>query len=271
MLKQRILTAAILIPVVLGLLFYVPPQAFCVLAGLLVLGASYEWTRLMQLQRMASRLIYIALLAGAMYITLFNIPIPLVLMTAFAWWLLAALLVMVYPRGIIFWTRNKVVKGLMGIMVLLPCWVALSYIRNTEQGTIVLLYLFILIWGADSAAYFVGKKWGTTKLAPKVSPGKSVQGATGAILFAILITIGGAFSSDLTTGLLLYAVGLAVATVVFSILGDLFESMFKREAGLKDSGNILPGHGGLLDRIDSLTAAAPVYALGFMLRNAFFS
>lgn len=270
MLKQRIITAAILIPVVVALLFFLPPPAFCLLSGCFILAAAYEWTSLMQIRFMRSRILYLLLMLCAMVLLLF-FPVPLILMAAFLWWLLALVMVLIYPRGAAVWKNSKAIKSLMGALVLLPCWLALNYIRNGNNGIYVLLFVFILIWGADSAAYFVGKQWGKTKLAPLVSPGKSIQGALGAIVFATVITLVAGWFSHPPLTVMLAAIALSILTVVFSILGDLFESMLKREAGLKDSGNILPGHGGLLDRIDSLTAAAPVYALGGLVLSVLFS
>ena len=270
MLKQRILTAAVLIPVVIGLLFYLPPPAFCLLSGLLMVAAAAEWASLMQLQRILFRFLYLAIMLAVMLVILF-IPVPLILAVTAGWWLLALAMVLMYPRGIGCWHRSVLIKGLMGFMVLIPCWIALNYIRHQPNGTYVLLFVFVLIWGADSTAYFVGKKWGKTKFAPLVSPGKSIQGVCGAVLFAIVVTIAAGMLSDPPLEIMISAVILSTLTVLFSILGDLFESMLKREAGLKDSGSILPGHGGLLDRIDSLTAAAPIYAVGSLILSMIFS
>jgi len=270
MLKQRIITAAILIPLVVGLLFYLPPPAFCILTALFMLAAASEWVSLMKLNTIVFRFLYLFVLLSAMFGLLF-VPTPLVLTLTACWWLIALLLVVTYPRSGVLWGQNKMVKGLMGFCVLMPCWVALNYIRNQNNGIYILLFLFVLIWGADSAAYFVGKKWGTTKLMPQVSPGKSIQGAIGAVVFAIMITLIAAAFSHPPAIIMVSAVGLSVTTVIFSILGDLFESMLKREAGVKDSGTIFPGHGGILDRIDSLTAAAPIYAFGSLMLSILFS
>ncbi len=270
MLKQRIITAAILIPIVIGLLFFLPPPAFCILSALFMLAGAAEWVQLMKLSHTVYRLIYLFLMLCTMFALLF-VPTPLILTLTACWWLVALVLVVLYPRGASYWARNKIIKGCMGFMVLIPCWVALNYIRNQDSGIYIMLFLLVLIWGADTAAYFVGKKWGKTKLAPTVSPGKSIQGAIGAVVFAIVVTaIAGAISQPPAI-VLMSAVGLSVTTVLFSILGDLFESAMKREAGVKDSGYILPGHGGILDRIDSLTAAAPIYAFGSLVLSWLFS
>ncbi len=270
MLKQRLITAAILIPLVLGILFFVPLWVFCLLTGLMVLAGAYEWTSLMQIKQLPVRIAYQFIVLLVMFVMLF-IPAPLIFVAAFFWWLIALILVLIYPRGTACWSNIKLVKGLMGVMVLVPCWIAINFIRSETNGEYVLLFVLILIWGADSSAYFVGKKWGKTKLAPLVSPGKSLEGVCGALLATILIAIVAVFMSHSPIEIMISAIILSIVTVLFSILGDLFESMLKRQAGLKDSGSILPGHGGILDRIDSLTAALPIYALGSLLLSMFFS
>jgi phosphatidate cytidylyltransferase len=153
----------------------------------------------------------------------------------------------------------------MGAFVLVPCWASINYIRNQDEGPLGLLFLFVLIWGADSAAYFVGKKWGTKRLAPYVSPGKSWQGLMGALLVSTLIVLTTLWLCNVPFPIWPWAIVLSLVTVLFSIVGDLFESMIKRQAKVKDSGKLLPGHGGVLDRIDSLTAAAPIFVLGALL------
>lgn len=268
MLKQRLITAAILIPITLAILFFSSPPVFCLITALLVLAAGWEWTSLMQLDYTGFKIGYLILMAVLMVMFLF-IPTPLIFFASLLWWLFALVLVLTYPRGSGFWGKSVVIKGVMGALVLLPCWVAINYIRNEANGTSILLFLFVLIWGADSAAYFAGKKWGKTKLSPTVSPGKSVQGLFAALLFAVVITLVVLFTEQPGLQIYIFSVLLALVTVLFSILGDLFESMLKRIVGVKDSSNILPGHGGILDRIDSLTAAAPIYALGSLVLSIF--
>lgn len=269
MLKQRLITAAILIPIFLAILFYSSPIAFLIFTGFVMICASVEWTYLMRVNHFWQRLAYVFVMISAMFGILF-VPTPLIFTLTFFWWLAALVMVLVYPRGTRFWS-SKLVTGLMGMLVLIPCWVAVNFLRNENDGIYVLLFIFVLIWGADSTAYFVGKKWGVTKLAPLVSPGKSLQGVGGALAFAVILTVVMAALSRPPFVIMICAVALALITVLFSILGDLFESMLKRQAGLKDSSQILPGHGGILDRIDSLTAAAPIYAFGGVLLSIYFS
>ncbi len=258
MLKQRILTAIILIPCFLLLLFFLPPTGFLLLTALMVVAASSEWSRLMGLSTRKARLVYVILTVLLGAIVLF-LPAMTVIGIGAVWWLVAVVLLFLYPRPASpLWQ-----KGLIGWLVLLPCWVAVNYIRNQPEGLPALLFLLVLIWGADSAAYFVGKAWGKHKLAPKISPGKSIEGAIGALVFGLIwcAIVLYFFHINVEPSVWIGSILLTLLTVVFSIIGDLFESMMKRAVNIKDSGSILPGHGGVLDRIDSLTAAAPVFVL----------
>ena len=269
MLKTRIITAAFLIPATLLMLFFLSSTWFCGVTGLVMLAAAWEWTNLMQVKSLLWRLMYLLFVITAFFGALF-VPIPLIILLASAWWLIALQLVIFYPRGSFVFSMHPIVPAIAGIFVLLPCWVALNFIRNQGDGIYSILFLFILIWGADTSAYFVGKKWGKTKLAPIVSPGKSVQGVIGALLFAVILTMAVLAFMSAPLRIWSWAILLSLVTVIFSVVGDLFESMLKRQAGLKDSGKMVPGHGGLLDRIDSLTAAAPIFAACALALSKFF-
>jgi len=261
MLKYRILTALVLIPIILLCLFFLSPPWFCLFVSIVTIAAAWEWTHLMELKKITWRLFYLGLMATSLMSALF-IPFDLIFIGASIWWIVAAILIIFYPRTNRL-TKPILSRGVMGFLILVPCWTAINFIRNSNngQGVYALLFLFALIWGADSAAYFVGKKWGKHKLAPLVSPGKSWEGFAGAMLSTVIIALIVLWLCDIPFSIWPYAVVLSLITVLFSIVGDLFESMIKREANLKDSGNLLPGHGGLLDRIDSLTAAAPVFTM----------
>lgn len=264
MLKQRIVTAAILIPIVLGLLFFTPPYAFLVLTGLITLIGAWEWASLMQMTQAWQRKLYMVLVVLTFAVVIF-IPTPYILIFASIWWFASIPLIVMYPRFSDVWGQGTVLRGLMGLVVLVPCLVAINYMRDQNDGVWAILFLFVLIWGADSAAYFAGKKWGKRKLAPLVSPGKSIEGLLGALTFTFLITLIALILCGAPARIYPWGILLSMITVVFSVVGDLFESMIKRRANVKDSGQILPGHGGVLDRIDSLTAAAPIFAAGAWL------
>ncbi len=264
MLKQRVLTAIILIPIFILLVLKLSPQSFCIFTGLLVLWAAFEWSALMEVKTLRRKLIYPILMFFMLFFSLW-IKIPNVIYAAVVWWVFASLFVFRFPNLSAAWGRGVVVRGLMGCLVLIPCWLALNFIRNSTDGPYTLLFLFALIWSADIGAYFAGKKWGKTKLAALVSPGKSWQGVFGGLLVSLLVTLLTLLVVDVPYYQWIGIVSVAIATVAFSVMGDLFESMLKRKAGLKDSGQLLPGHGGLLDRIDSLTAAAPIFVAGALI------
>lgn len=263
-LKKRIITGIILIVAALLVVFYAPPFWFALITALFMLAGAWEWTSLSEYKRTTQCIAYLVLVMASCYAALF-IPVIYILLGVFLWWVLALLLVASYPNGSRIWGRGVVLRSVMGIFVLVPCWGAVNFIRNQSDGILILLFLFALIWGADIAAYFAGKRWGKHKLAPEVSPGKSWQGFIAALVFAFVYATGVSLLGGIPRNVLPWGVLLSMVTVVFSVVGDLTESMLKRKAGVKDSGKLLPGHGGILDRIDSLTAAAPVFALGALL------
>lgn len=264
MLKQRLITAIILIPIFVILVLMLPPLAFSILTALFVLIGAWEWSAFMGIKKFPHSLIYPALMIFVMGLSLY-FPVTLIMYVAFAWWLLSILLMVIYPKASNFWGKGILIRALMGVLVLIPCWLAVNFIRNSNGGPYALLFLFILIWGADSAAYFVGKKWGKHKLSPKLSPGKSWEGFAGALIMGIVIAMLVLIIFKPPYAIWIGVIFLALITVIFSVVGDLFESMLKRKAQLKDSGHILPGHGGVLDRIDSLTAAAPTFIMMVLL------
>jgi phosphatidate cytidylyltransferase len=268
MLKLRLLTAIILIPLFVILVLKLPPAGFAIMTVMFVIIGAWEWSSFMGIKKKISRSIYSVFIFSMLPVSLLLSTFA-ILTGAVVGWLIALGLVLLYPRASHIWGKGRILRGLMGIFVLVPTWRALNYIRDTDwhgvdNGIYVLLCLCVLIWGADTGAYFAGKKFGKDKLAPLVSPGKTRQGLYGALLSTLILAVGGLWWFDLPDKSWLPLLLLSFVTVLFSVLGDLFESMLKRNVGIKDSGSIFPGHGGLLDRIDSLTAAAPVFALGMM-------
>lgn len=268
MLKQRIITALLLLPVFLSGLFATSAIGFAWFIGLIVAIAAWEWARMGGLQLQWQRVAYAAgiiavLLAGR------HIPPAASLVVAFAGWCVAVVLVARWPVGQSIWSR-PMTRLLTGVVLLHSTWVALLYLRSATwtlepevPGVYLILYVFLIVWLADIGAYFVGRTWGRRKLAPLVSPGKSIEGAMGGLAaVSVLPLVGGVwFGLEGASIALLWIVTLI--TAVFSIAGDLLESLAKRSAGIKDSSQILPGHGGIMDRIDSVTAAAPVF--GFLM------
>jgi phosphatidate cytidylyltransferase len=265
MLIYRILTAIVLIPIFVLCVLKLSAPNFCYLTGLITLWAAWEWSALMGIKTFLHRLIYPVFVFFILCLTLFCFLITHVLYVSFFTWLIATILVITYPRTSSLWGKSLWVRGLMGIMVLMPAWLAANFIRTAENGPYILLFLFILIWGADSGAYFIGKKWGKHLLHSTVSPKKTWEGLIGGLATTLVISLLALYYADTPFKIWPAALLLAFITILFSVIGDLFESMLKRIEGLKDSGSLLPGHGGLLDRIDSFTAAAPIFALGAMI------
>lgn len=260
MLRQRIITAAWLAPLMLVGLFGLTGGAFALFTGVVVLLAAWEWSNLAGLSEIRRRLV---LVGGVALLMLMLWQADGALATWPLWlavigWAINGYWVIRYPARREQW-ESTAMRLAMGLWVLLPTWVGFNVLRDT--GGVWLLYVLLLVWGADIGAYFCGRAWGRRKLAPAVSPGKSWEGVAGGVGVTTLLALVFAVWQELglTGGL-----GLVVATVavtLVSVLGDLFESMLKRYRGIKDSSNLLPGHGGVLDRIDSLTAAVPLFAL----------
>ena len=161
---------------------------------------------------------------------------------------------------------HKLINAVIGILILAPAWLSLVILHTSHSdGISQLLFLLILIWIADSAAYFSGRRWGKTKLANKVSPGKTWEGIFGAIFAILVFCYAYSRFMDMQGSEILLFLLLGIITVSGSVLGDLIESLMKRHSGIKDSGTLLPGHGGVMDRIDSLTAAGPIFVAGLWL------
>lgn len=263
MLKQRVITAVWLAPVVLVGLFGLQGESYALFTAFVMLLGAWEWTNLAGVIQPLRRA---ALVAGCAVLMLVmwtsgatHAQWPLWL--AAAGWLLNLVWVTRYPGLAAQW-HSTPGRLFMGLWVLLPCWVGFNILRET--GAVWLLFVLLLVWSADIGAYFAGRRWGKRKLAPRVSPGKSWEGVMGGMAATALLAIGFAFtlSLGLAEGVALVAVTLLVTLI--SVLGDLLESMLKRYRDVKDSSQLLPGHGGVLDRIDSLTAAIPLFALLYL-------
>jgi phosphatidate cytidylyltransferase len=267
-LSARLASAAILAPLVVGGVLFLP-TAGVALALALVLGAGlWEWGAMIPLSSAAARVIYalaVLLLMGIAWVApLDRVLVPMLLLAGL-WWL-AALFWLVHPAfGVRSSSAVRVLKGLAGVLVSLPCWTAFVALHGRgSQGPDLCLALLVTIWLADSGAYFAGRRWGRTRLAPVISPGKTREGVLGGIVASVaaVLVAGYWYSGSWPWTFTLAAV--ALLAVMFSVVGDLLESLMKRQAGIKDSGSLIPGHGGVLDRIDSLTAAAPVFLMGLL-------
>ena len=261
MLSTRIITAVALAPLLLALIVYAPSAWFAgVLGGVGALGAG-EWVRLTGLPGRGAALAGAAATIGAC-VALWFLPwarLPL-LVAALVWWLIALVCVLRFPLGT-GWDRRYVLLP-SGLLVLAATWLGLVQLQADARGPAVLLFLLFVVWSADIGAYFAGRAFGRRKLAPAVSPGKSWEGVCGGALLAVVVGLAMAHWTLAGRGMPLAVGALAAVTIVgVSILGDLTESMLKRQRDVKDSGSLLPGHGGVLDRIDSLLSTAPLWAV----------
>lgn len=273
MLKQRVITALVLAVVFLGVLFGLESRWFAFLSSAALLIGAWEWGRLSSLGYLGSTLYaaFIGLLIGFAYGALgfyeFGVNPELLkplLLSGCIWWAVAMLWIQGYPSSAILW-GSSYARMLMGLFVLLPAWLGLNWLVILPGGQWLVILVILTVACADIGAYFAGRTFGRRKLAPQVSPGKTFEGFAGGVLLVLAINGTIIALNPSQHQLWLQWSLIAFATALASVLGDLQESMVKRHRGVKDSGTILPGHGGILDRIDSLTAALPVFALLYLL------
>ncbi len=265
MLIQRIATSLILAPLFIWAMFSMETDNFAYLLLIFVVLGAWEFSKLIQLKNTMARLILsIGIAAIAISISTNISLVFLVLYISIAWWIINLYWVLSYPHKTNLWFKPVAVRIINSVLLLVPMWLALTTLHQ-QFGAECLLLLILIIWGADSGAYFSGKAFGKRKLSPKVSPGKSVEGVIGGIVFALIVTIAFLYYQNIATDQYIGYLLLTIVVSSVSVLGDLFESLYKRVSNIKDSGQVLPGHGGVLDRIDSLTAAAPFFLLGLGL------
>ncbi len=255
MLRQRVLTAIVALAVLGVVMFVVPAIVARIVITLLLLGAAWEWSGFIFEKEDKLKFVYVAFIAiliAAVFVVSGDVAlVDIVLKVALGWWLAALAWMFFFPTPI-----AKPVAWICGALVIVPAWLALDllYLQRPE----LLLFALLIVWVADIGAYFVGKGFGRVKLAPKISPGKTWEGVLGGLSAVMVLAALGSQVLGINIAVL---VPFCVAVAMLSIVGDLTVSMFKRNAGVKDSGSLFPGHGGVLDRIDSVTAAAPLFAL----------
>ncbi len=280
MLKQRVITALFLAVIFLAALFGLPAGYFSFFIGAVVLIGSWEWAGLSGFNAVWQRTFYtlvnlVLMICASVYLGFEGEATPRLneeairdlLIVGCGWWALALLLVQGYPSSSLLWGHQGL-RLLMGLVVLIPTWVALVYVRQQVNGAWLVLLLILIVAIADSGGYFAGRRFGRHKLAPAVSPGKTWEGFAGGFFANCLLALGLSQALDMS---FLIMLAIVVPTSLISVLGDLLESMVKRHAGVKDSGSILPGHGGILDRVDGITAGAPIFAMALLATGAFSS
>ncbi|MGR2702252.1 phosphatidate cytidylyltransferase [Vibrio campbellii] len=274
--KQRIITALILAPLVILGIFKLPLIGFIIALTAITLLGFWEWTQFTESKSRIAALVPAVVVTGLSFLFISPDAVSLnqlvaphytVLALGFVWWIIASTMAITYPKTTNLWQGSKALRHVFGFLTLIPFLWSVIILRASDisvdpyHGAKLVLYVCFLVWAADSGAYFAGKSMGKRKMAPHVSPNKTIEGLIGGIIAALIVgwVFAGWFDIQFTSPV--HMVIITLITVVISVLGDLVESMFKRVSGIKDSSNIIPGHGGILDRIDSLTAAFPVFAL----------
>lgn len=278
MLKQRVITAIVLTAVFLSAVFGLPAGYFSFFIGAVVLIGAWEWANLAGFAAVWQRLLYAVLIFAFLVAVSFYLgfkgeaspdlnldAIRKLLFIGCFWWACALLFVQGYPSSALLWGQGFS-RLIMGVLVLVPTWVALVYIRQQVNGAWLVLLLMLVVALADIGGYFAGRRFGKRKLALAVSPGKTWEGFMGGLLANVVLAVVLAWVFSLSLPIVLMVI---IPTSLVSVLGDLLESMMKRHAGVKDSGTILPGHGGVLDRVDGITAGAPVFALALLASGLF--
>ncbi len=266
---RRVVTACVLIPAVIAAILFLPTKYLALCFAAIALLGGLEWANLAGISSKYAKSIYLVFLAFCLWGTHELLATSWFrdwfFLVVVVWWFVIAFTIFRYTRIEKAAAGPSVVRILTGAIVLTPLWAALVVLHeNGGDGPLLVLFLMVLIWVADSGAYFAGRRWGRNKLAPVISPGKTWEGVYGAVFGALICGVLLAWHRSDIEGVY-WLVPICILTVLMSVVGDLFESVQKRRVDMKDSGTLLPGHGGVLDRIDSLTAAAPVFLLGLQL------
>ncbi|MGA9341518.1 MAG: phosphatidate cytidylyltransferase [Rhodanobacteraceae bacterium] len=267
--KQRILTALVLAPVAVAMVLLLPTPLFALLTAFISLLALWEWTNLLGLRSTTARLAVLAANA-LLLVLLWGVRDQAfwwdVIGLGIVWWLLVLVWLGNFSFAAAPTRINRAIKLIAGTLVVIPAWAAVIALhRQPQHGHGWALFALALVWAADIAAFFAGSRYGTRKLAPRISPGKTTAGVWGALAGSALFALVACLVLDARGAGLIGLIAIALLAVAASIVGDLFESLIKRQAQVKDSGSLFPGHGGLFDRLDSVFAALPVFAIGKLL------
>ena len=284
MLKQRIITALILAPLALFAILYLPLFSFQIMIALVVGLGAWEWSSMSGMTRTVTKSAYAVLVVLMCLILSIMLPVDMIwyqgqlnslytyiLSVAAIWWVISFAMILAYPNYSSVWYTSKILRAIFGLLTLIPTWVAVVTLRTSlfeidpYYGASLIFYVLGIVWAADVGAFFVGVKFGKHKLRPEVSPGKTLEGLMGGVFASSAIIAFAALHYQVDPSRIWLHIAVGTITVGVSALGDLNESMFKRCAGIKDSGKLLPGHGGVMDRIDSLTAALPVFAFCYVM------
>jgi phosphatidate cytidylyltransferase len=275
MTRTRLMAALVMAPIAIAAVLLLPTPWMAALSAAAFLVGLWEWLRLTDIEDPIARgvllvvnlLLMVALVWASRSdsggsLVLFQIMV----MIGVGWWCLAALWLRYYDFASDHATHARVFKLAAGTLSVIPAWCALALIHAGQpNGNRWLLLALCIVWAADTGAYFAGRRFGRNKLSPRISPNKTVEGLIGGVAAGMLLALVAAPFAGASMKQLPYIAIVAIWTILFSVVGDLFESLLKRHVGVKDSGQLIPGHGGVLDRIDSVLAALPVFALGKLL------
>lgn len=284
MLKQRIITALVLAPAAILAILFLSVDVFQLVVAIVMGLGAYEWGNMSGLIQRRMKLVFTIIISAICVGLSLWVPASQIwqqgqlhdvffwiLALASLWWAYSLIMVIIYPKASAFWQQSNLIRNLFGVFTLVPTYVAIVTLRSSLfdvdsfYGASLIFYVLGIVWAADVGAFFVGVKFGRTKLRPNVSPGKTYEGFAGGVAASLAIIAFAALHYQVEAKAITLHIAIGVVTVAVSALGDLNESMFKRCAGIKDSGRILPGHGGILDRIDSLTAAFPVFTFCYVV------
>ena len=274
MLKQRTITGLVLAPIGIAVVLLLPTMALAVFTSLTVLVALWEWTRMAGFTSRPVRSGVVAIVMLALVALWLARDEPLIwylIVAGVVWWIVSFVWLRNFSFGAAPTRENAAIKLVAGLFATLPAWVALTKLHSDPRsGPAWALLAMMLVSVADTAAYFTGSRYGKTKLCPQISPNKTVAGVYGALASGAVLSAVGGWLLHVRGLALIALIALALVTVVASIVGDLFERLIKRQAGVKDSGTLFPGHGGMFDRLDGMFAAIPVFALGKALLDLAF-
>ena len=267
-LVRRTATASVAVPLVLVTVLVLPTAGLALVVALVAIGASLEWARITTPGHGAGYGFSVAVAISIALLWFAGTHEPawlrIVCLAALAWWCVALVWVVRFERGYDATVLDSaLVRAVAGWFVIVPMWAGLVYLHGSAHGgSWHVLFVLLIVWVADIGAYFVGRRFGAHRLAQRTSPGKSVEGVVGGVVAVAALGVATGSGLGMPAGLVVLSTVLCVGVAAVSVLGDLTESLVKRRSGVKDSGGLFPGHGGILDRIDSLTAAAPAFVLG---------
>jgi len=273
MTRTRVIAALLMAPTAIAAVLLLDTPWMAAVSAIIFLAALWEWLRLTDIDDTLARTALLALNLLLMVAVVWGsatgggslVLLKILAMVGVAWWLLATLWLRYYDFASDHDTGARVFKLAAGTLAVIPAWAALCVIHageNGGHGNRWLLLALAIVWATDTGAYFAGRRFGKRKLAPRISPNKTVEGLAGGVAAGVLVAVAFAPLAGATVAQLPLVALVAVATVLASVVGDLFESLLKRHVGAKDSGTLIPGHGGVLDRLDSVLAALPVFAFG---------